>query len=233
MKKLIRKILHEEVKNGKVICDNCGWTWKLSEGGHDPYICHQCNHNNEPKKLNEDYKSNYWDFKEGVYKSLKNRWDRKGVIFTEFEALKEVLNIENITPYLVEYYGGLDGVLKVVEEKIYNKTFFCEKCNFGELNFKYKVISLEVPNSVDYTGQVDIAVSVGEDGWGTLYDNEGNEKNFSSFSRVVENSDSRFYNYLHDSVRENIEEQINEVFLVGTGFSVRVDYLDFIPSRFF
>ena len=123
--------------------------------------------------------------------------------------------------------------VKVVEEKIYNKTFFCEKCNFGELNFKYKVISIEVPNSVDYTGQVDIAVSVGEDGWGTLYDNQGNEKKFSTFSRVVDNSDSRFHNYLHDSVRENIEEQINEVFLVGTGFSVRVDYLDFIPSRFF
>ena len=31
----------------KVICDNCGWSWKLSEGGDDPYICHKCWHNNE------------------------------------------------------------------------------------------------------------------------------------------------------------------------------------------
>jgi hypothetical protein len=233
MKNLIRKILHEEVKNGKVICDNCGWTWKLSEGGHDPYICHQCNHNNEPKKINEEYKSNYWDFKEGVYKSLKNRWDRKGVIFTEFEALKEVLNIENITPYLVEYYGGLDGVLKVVEEKIYNKTFFCKECAFGDINFKYIVTSIEVPSSVEYSGQVDIAVSVSQEGSGILYDEDGNEKKFSSFSRIVDDTGSRFYNYLYDVVRENIEEQINEVFLAGTGLYVRVDYLDFIPSRFF
>jgi hypothetical protein len=33
-------------------------------------------------------------------------------------------------------------------------------------------------------------------------------------------------------VKENIEEQINEVFLAGTGLAVRVDYLDFVPERF-
>jgi hypothetical protein len=232
MKNLIRKILHEEVKNGKVICDNCEWTWKLSEGGHDPYICHQCNHNNEPKKINEDYKSNYWGFKENIFNALKHIWDKKGLNFKEFNRLQEFLGVDNITPYLIEYYGGLDGVLKIVEEKIYNKKFTCKDCAYGDLNFKYKVTSIEVPNSTEYTGQVDIAVSASENGWGSLYDEDGNEKKFSSFSRVVDDSDSRFYNYLHDTVRENIEEQINEVFLAGTGLAVRVDYLDFVPERF-
>lgn len=37
----------EIVTKKKVICDNCGWSWKLSEGGDDPYICHKCWHNNE------------------------------------------------------------------------------------------------------------------------------------------------------------------------------------------
>lgn len=47
----IREImLQEKVTKKEVICDNCGWTWKLSEGGHDKYICHKCNHNNEPEK---------------------------------------------------------------------------------------------------------------------------------------------------------------------------------------
>ena len=31
----------------KVICDECGWSWKLSEGGDDPYMCHKCGNNNE------------------------------------------------------------------------------------------------------------------------------------------------------------------------------------------
>lgn len=42
--------LLESVKNDKIICDNCGWSWKKSEGGDDLYICHMCGNNNEPKK---------------------------------------------------------------------------------------------------------------------------------------------------------------------------------------
>lgn len=29
-----------------IVCDKCGWSWKLSEGGKDPYICHKCEKNN-------------------------------------------------------------------------------------------------------------------------------------------------------------------------------------------
>ena len=33
----------------KIICDNCGWSWKLSEGGNDPYTCHKCGNDNTKK----------------------------------------------------------------------------------------------------------------------------------------------------------------------------------------
>ena len=33
------------VDDGMVTCEDCGWSWKLSEGGDDPYTCHKC----EPK----------------------------------------------------------------------------------------------------------------------------------------------------------------------------------------
>ena len=39
-----------EIVNSEVIeCENegCGWKWRLSEGGDDPYICHKCGHDNE------------------------------------------------------------------------------------------------------------------------------------------------------------------------------------------
>jgi hypothetical protein len=45
-------ILTESVKNGVVTCDNCGWTWKIEEGGTDTYTCHKCDHDNTP--INED-----------------------------------------------------------------------------------------------------------------------------------------------------------------------------------
>jgi cell division protein FtsN len=43
----------ELVTDTKVICDNCGWKWKIADGGDDLYICHKCNHDNTPKQLNE------------------------------------------------------------------------------------------------------------------------------------------------------------------------------------
>ena len=33
----------------KIICDNCSWSWKLSEGGNDPYTCHKCGNDNTKK----------------------------------------------------------------------------------------------------------------------------------------------------------------------------------------
>ena len=44
--KQIKRIL-EFVDSEKVVCDECGWSWKLSEGGDDPTTCHKCGHINE------------------------------------------------------------------------------------------------------------------------------------------------------------------------------------------
>ena len=47
--------LEELVTDTEVICDNCGWTWKIADGGDDLYICHNtlpggsvCGHDNNP-----------------------------------------------------------------------------------------------------------------------------------------------------------------------------------------
>jgi hypothetical protein len=52
----ITRILREEVKSKKskkVKCSECGWSWKLSEGGHDPYTCHKCGNINSKSELTE------------------------------------------------------------------------------------------------------------------------------------------------------------------------------------
>ena len=40
-------------KSKKVKCSKCGWSWKLSEGGHDPYTCHKCGNINSKSELTE------------------------------------------------------------------------------------------------------------------------------------------------------------------------------------
>jgi phosphopantetheine adenylyltransferase len=45
--------LTEGVLGDKIVCDNCGWSWKIKDGGDDLYICHKCDHDNTPMSLNE------------------------------------------------------------------------------------------------------------------------------------------------------------------------------------
>ena len=65
MRELIRKVIKEIVTNKEIICDKCGWSWDIVDGGDDLYICHECGHDNEPKsqsnlnKLLENFKDNF------------------------------------------------------------------------------------------------------------------------------------------------------------------------------
>jgi hypothetical protein len=43
------ELIQETVTSTEVICDNCGWEWKIEDGGKDLYICHKCGHDNTPK----------------------------------------------------------------------------------------------------------------------------------------------------------------------------------------
>jgi hypothetical protein len=49
-------ILKEIIKNNVVYCDGCDWSWNLSDGGNDPYICHKCGHDNTPNTENKEFK---------------------------------------------------------------------------------------------------------------------------------------------------------------------------------
>jgi hypothetical protein len=39
--------LLNESEDERIVCDECGWSWNLSDGGDDPYTCHKCWHENE------------------------------------------------------------------------------------------------------------------------------------------------------------------------------------------
>jgi hypothetical protein len=43
-------ILKEMIANSKIICDKCGWSWKIKDGGDDLFICHKCGHDNASNK---------------------------------------------------------------------------------------------------------------------------------------------------------------------------------------
>jgi len=41
-----------EGDNRQIKCE-CGWSWKLEDGGNDPYTCHKCGKVNTKEELTE------------------------------------------------------------------------------------------------------------------------------------------------------------------------------------
>lgn len=45
IKQMMKLFSESDVK--KVVCDNCDWSWNLSDGGKEPYLCHKCGNDNQ------------------------------------------------------------------------------------------------------------------------------------------------------------------------------------------
>lgn len=43
-------IFFSEFEEGDITCEKCGWSWNISDGGNDPYICHKCGYDNQKKQ---------------------------------------------------------------------------------------------------------------------------------------------------------------------------------------
>jgi hypothetical protein len=125
---LIRKILSEEiVYGGHVLCDNCGWSWKLSDGGDDKYICHKCGHDNTPKKTNFTRLLDH--FKNNFPESKKNKVD----VIQNF--VEDYINSNNIVvKFLHSCKTGYSGV------RTKDQVIICSPMNMGTIgDFLYTI----------------------------------------------------------------------------------------------
>lgn len=49
------KIVFEKVQGDSIVCDDCGWTWKIKDGGDDLFMCHKCGHDNTPEEETNNF----------------------------------------------------------------------------------------------------------------------------------------------------------------------------------
>jgi nicotinamide mononucleotide adenylyltransferase len=74
----------------KIECENCDWSWDISSGGDDLYMCHKCGHNNEPaNRALEEGSSGTAIAPQGVMKSA----DRVKLV-TLYNRLRNVIGDE-------------------------------------------------------------------------------------------------------------------------------------------
>jgi len=72
----LKDILNEKVEGGKVICDKCGWNWKISDGGDDTYMCHKCGNDNTP--IGEDLRKWFGKGPTGGWDRYNSKGEKAG-----------------------------------------------------------------------------------------------------------------------------------------------------------
>ena len=232
MRDIILKVLKEEVSKGKVTCDNCGWSWKLSEGGHDPYICHQCNHNNEPKKIQEqdEYRS-YPHFSEKIYKGLKKLWDREGMSKELNQKISKILIPEiDLQKYIVEYFGGIEGVQKKLEDLLKDKIFVIK----GLGNFiRFKITDIDITtNKFELARTIDLYLIIDEAGYYKTYNPEDGVFQIVKFSAIDDMDGTEFYDNLMYEMKSDIEQFLEDK--IGEIMDLWVELqIEFWPLRRF
>jgi hypothetical protein len=117
MKELIRRIIKETIKDGKVFCDNCEWSWDLSEGGKDKYICHECGHDNDPNKRKKPFEK-FIDETSGTKELLEIYLELR----KEFQELEfsesDLVSPPVYTPKMLNLYHKFGNVQRAVVKQI-------------------------------------------------------------------------------------------------------------------
>lgn len=94
--KIIIPELIERIEGDSIICDNCGWTWKIKDGGDDLYICHKCGHDNTPKET-----SNFFEPLDGESIEQSPNIEKSSKHLENNSEFKELL--VSLTMYLMDH----------------------------------------------------------------------------------------------------------------------------------
>ena len=126
----------DENKVETVHCGNCDWSWKLSDGGDDPYVCHKCGTDNSKK-----YKKMKVVVTEEQFKRLfENNEETPVLIYEDEDGSVESTNFESDSFLLneAEYQGRkvklgkiMQGDIKKFKVYVKNDKGKVVKVNFG------------------------------------------------------------------------------------------------------
>jgi hypothetical protein len=131
-----RNDISEEIKGDSIVCDNCGWTWKIEDGGDDLFICHKCGHDNTPKEETNDF-----------FKPLQNKQ-------SNLDISPEFTRVD----YYKDYYKNLSPPdFKVDKDK--NKIVISISNNFEpetnelDMDIIIPAVVKKTPNSLEHNAE--------------------------------------------------------------------------------
>ena len=119
--------LTEGVFEDRIKCDNCGWSWKIKDGGDDLYVCHKCEHDNTPKPLNEETEEDNGTL---LYKSIFKPDINILVAFGNYENYKILKPLFN--KYGYGFYSPEDKTIILNGERFINSNLDFNDFKFVE-----------------------------------------------------------------------------------------------------
>ena len=122
-------------KDKKIVCDNCGWSWKLSEGGNDPYVCHKCGTDNTKKykkmiiSITEDQFERLFEYNEETPVLIYE--DEDGSVQSTNYVVDNMLNEAEYQGRKVQLGKIMQGDIKKFKVYVKNDKGKVVKVNFG------------------------------------------------------------------------------------------------------
>jgi hypothetical protein len=109
--------LNEAIVGDEIVCDNCGWHWKIVDGGDDLFICHKCGYDNTP--LNED------DPKKGTGKKPKGSGrrlytdeDPSDTVSVKFSTRQDVVDTLSKTSFKNKSHARKSQVINLIHQRV-------------------------------------------------------------------------------------------------------------------
>ena len=207
--------LNEKIVGEKIECDNCGWSWNIVDGGDDLYICHKCDHDNEPENgdpfglkayarelVNETFKKSVTIDMGPIIKTLEFEMP------TGQETDENVISIIDAAPQgkvphpvFLDFYAKFDKYFGEENDSRMLDNFGLEYLLSSVLNLSNEDIQTVI-NHYNTTDQDNVE-------WFEQHDNElerDEEHNIPGFNDIDDDYES-VINYRRKQLAKSLEEQ--------------------------
>jgi len=139
--------LNEAIVGDEIVCDNCGWNWKIVDGGDDLFICHKCGydnnpldeglyprydyrkvkqvrykasdvHTNDPDALEEDPKKGTGKKPKGSDRRLYTDEDPSDTVKIKFSTRQDIVDTLNKTTFKNKSHARKSQVINLIHQRV-------------------------------------------------------------------------------------------------------------------
>jgi nicotinic acid mononucleotide adenylyltransferase len=114
--------INEVVTDTDIICDNCGWDWKIADGGDDLYVCHKCGHDNNPDleegKKNKDPEKGTGKKPKGSGRRLYTDENPKDTVSIKFKTKEDIVDTLNKESFKSKSHARQSQIINVIHQRV-------------------------------------------------------------------------------------------------------------------